>query len=178
MIGGGPAAKPARDLASIIDRLVRKEQTDRSMNLSDFYQQAAEKVALEKQKQTQPVLQLDSVSDDCRVAVFQTVKEEGTIVDSIKQEVQEVFALSDNKEATVGENGKAVVAEVAGKSIVHACDICMVLNCILFLKYQIKLSCFRQSNIWNGKNSSTSYQIKAHQVYIRLSLLFVLKNFF
>lgn len=128
VIGGGPAAKPVKDLASIIERLVQKEQTGRLMNLSDFYQQAAEKVALEKQKQTQPVLQLESVSD-CRVAVFQTVKEEGAITgDSIKQEVQEVFALSENKEATVDENGKAVLAEVAGKSIVHGCDICMVLN--------------------------------------------------
>lgn len=134
VIGSGPAAKPVKDLASIIDRLVRKEQTGRSMNLSDFYQQAAEKVALEKQKQTQPVLQLESVSD-CRVAVFQTVREAGAIFgDSIKEEVQEVFALSENKEATVDENGKAVLADVAGNSIVHGCDICMVLTCIFFLE--------------------------------------------
>lgn len=142
VIGSGPASKPVKDLASIIDRLVRKEQTGRSMNLSDLYQQATEKVALDKQKQTQPVLRFDTVSAS-RVAVFQTVKEEGPIIgDTMKQEVEETFALSENKKVTVGENGKAVPAEVAEKSIVHGCDICMVLNMIRYLDYETNATFF------------------------------------
>lgn len=40
MIRGDPAKKPVKDLTDIIDRLARKAQTDRSINLTDLYEQA------------------------------------------------------------------------------------------------------------------------------------------
>lgn len=107
---GGGANKPTKDLGSIISRLLRKEELNRAMNLSDYYDQAERKVAVEKALQTQPVLQLETVANS-KMAVFQTVREsvvDATVTagDSIKREVNEVHDLMRKDCIELGVDGK------------------------------------------------------------------------
>lgn len=95
-----------RDLCSIIDRLLKREQNNRLMKLTDFYDQVNNKLTQDEILQQKHVLQLDRVPNS-EVAVYQTVKKDES--DNIKIEVDEVHEMHNNKTKTViGSDGKAI----------------------------------------------------------------------
>lgn len=107
-------------MGSIIDRLVRKEQLNRQVNLPDLY----------KQTNHTNVLQLEKV-DDSKVAVFQTIKIDAT--DNIKKEIEEVNELLLNRTA-MSEEGKAIpMKQITETSENNQCKIC---------KYKIVINSF------------------------------------
>lgn len=100
-----------KDLGSIIDRLVRKEQTNRQVKLPDLY----------KQTNQTNVLQLEKV-DNSPVAVYQTIKIDPT--DDIKKEIEEVDELLLNRTAVSAE-GKAIpMKQITETSENNQCKIC------------------------------------------------------
>lgn len=133
-----------KDLSSIIDRLLRKDQVTRSHTLSDYYESAAQSVAHQKEDQKTHLLQLDKVnSEDLKcIAVYQTVVEDvkpNDIVcavpgNSIKEEVLEVHSIQMDNTVTLGTDGKIVPNKIANDvtskfSSVnlpkkHSCQLC------------------------------------------------------
>ncbi|XP_055848903.1 uncharacterized protein LOC129913933 [Episyrphus balteatus] len=95
-----------RDLSSIIERLLKREQNNRLMKLTDFYDQVNNKLTQDEILQQKHVLQLDRVPNS-DVAVYQTVKVDES--DNIKTEVDEVHDMHDkNTKTIVGSDGKAI----------------------------------------------------------------------
>lgn len=92
-----------RDLGSIIDRLMRREQTSQVITLSDLYDQASQNLTQEEVIEKKQILQLDRmVNSD--VAVYQTLKKEDG--DSIKKEVNEIHDMLENVQTVLGPDGK------------------------------------------------------------------------
>lgn len=92
-----------RDLGSIIDRLMRREQTSQAITLSDLYDQASENLTQDEVIEKKRILQLDRmVNSD--VAVYQTLKKEES--DSIKREVNEIHDMFENVQTVLGPDGK------------------------------------------------------------------------
>ncbi|XP_055903110.1 uncharacterized protein LOC129939209 [Eupeodes corollae] len=95
-----------RDLSSIIERLLKREQNNRLMKLTDFYDQVNNKLTQDEILQQKHVLQLDRVPNS-DVAVYQTLKKDDK--DNIKIEVNEVHDMHDkNTKTIVGSDGKAL----------------------------------------------------------------------
>lgn len=94
-----------KDLGSIIERLVKKEQTNRMMKLNDFYEQVNKKLAQDEVVQKQHVIQLEQVPES-NVAVYQTVKAENN--GDIKAEIDEVHELLMSDKNVLGPDGKIV----------------------------------------------------------------------
>lgn len=95
-----------RDLSSIIERLLKREQNNRLMKLTDFYDQVNNKLTQDEILQQKHVLQLDRVPNS-DVAVYQTVKKDES--DNIKTEVDEVHEMHDKQTKTVlGSDGKVI----------------------------------------------------------------------
>lgn len=92
-----------RDLGSIIDRLMRREQTSQVITLSDLYDQASQNLTQDEVIEKKQILQLDRmVNSD--VAVYQTLKKDDG--DSIKKEVNEIHDMFENVQTVLGPDGK------------------------------------------------------------------------
>lgn len=78
----------SRDLGSIIERLVKRQQTNRIMKLSDFYEQVENKLTQSEIDKKNHILKLDKVPNS-NVAVYQTVQNDQN--DDIKKEVSAFF---------------------------------------------------------------------------------------
>lgn len=153
-VNGGGGAKEKnqdKDLGSIIDRLVRREQTNRLMNLNDFYDQVNQNLtqddildrknkiksnqsdADEQQQQdiiADKLLKLDKIATNNNVAVYQTIKL-NTDIDDIKKEVNEVHDLMQKENIVLGPDGKIVAADIVDSAagplatkLEYACEIC------------------------------------------------------
>ncbi|XP_037029904.1 zinc finger protein 800 [Bradysia coprophila] len=119
-----------RDLGSIIDRLMRREQTSQVITLSDLYDQASQNLTQDEVIKKKQILQLDKmVNSD--VAVYQTLKKEDG--DSIKKEVNEIHDMFENVQTVLGPDGKVSGGggNTAGQSIAlktesmrFSCKIC------------------------------------------------------
>lgn len=98
-----------KDLSSIIERLIKREQVSRLRKLSDFYEQVNKKLTQDEMLQKRHVLHLDVVPES-NVAIYQTVKEEDVddTGDSIKSEVIEIQEISDKSRTVLGLDGKVV----------------------------------------------------------------------
>lgn len=108
-----------RDLGSIIDRLMRREQTSQVITLNDLYDQASQNLTQDEVIEKKQILQLDRmVNSD--VAVYQTLKkEEG---DSIKKEVNEIHDMFENVQTVLGPDGKVSGGTNIGKSLAMKTD--------------------------------------------------------
>lgn len=128
-VNGGPKEKNQdKDLGSIIDRLVRREQANRLMKLDDFYDQVNQNLTQDEilsrkkiinleqsgngQQQANPiaaqndeVLKLEKIATNNNVAVYQTIKSTNEI-DNIKREINEVHDLMQKENTILGPDGK------------------------------------------------------------------------
>lgn len=114
-----------KDLGSIIERLAKREQTNRMMKLNDFYEQVNRKLTQNETIQQQHILQLDH-EPETNAAVYQTVK---TVNDgNIKTEVNEIDELLLNEQNVLGPDGKIVsLSELPfGNNLLQnfECEIC------------------------------------------------------
>lgn len=125
-----------RDLGSIIDRLMRREQTSQVITLNDLYDQASQNLTQDEVIEKKQILQLDRmVNSD--VAVYQTLKkDEG---DSIKKEVNEIHDMFENVQTVLGPDGKVSGGTIIGKSLAmkadsmrFSCKICKLEMKIIF----------------------------------------------
>lgn len=94
-----------KDLGSIIERLVKREQTNRLMKLNDFYEQINKKLTQDEVVQKNHMIQLDQVPES-NVAVYQTVKDDNN--GDMKTEVDEVHELLMSDKNVLGPDGKIV----------------------------------------------------------------------
>lgn len=125
----------SKDLSSIIERLLKREQANRLLKLTDFYDQVNSKLTQDEVLRKKHVLQLDSVPNSS-VAVYQTVKKDDN--DNIKQEVTEVHNLLLNNKTVLGPDGKiiptdtVISSELSDKELSSmsslngdiSCDVC------------------------------------------------------
>ncbi|XP_055375674.1 uncharacterized protein MAL13P1.304 [Condylostylus longicornis] len=94
--------KSNKDLTSIIERLINREQKNRTLRLSDFYEQVDLKLTQEEILKKNHILQLDGIPNS-NVAVYQTVKKEDC--DNIKKEILEINDIVNCK-TILGPDGK------------------------------------------------------------------------
>lgn len=115
-----------RDLGSIIDRLMRREQTSQVITLSDLYDQASQNLTQDEVIKKKQILQLDRmVNSD--VAVYQTwIKDEG---DSIKKEVNEIHDMFENVQTVLGPDGKVSGGSIVGRSLAAKTNESMRFSC-------------------------------------------------
>lgn len=159
-VNGAPKNQD-KDLGSIIDRLVKREQENRLMKLDDFYDQVSQNLTqaeiLERKdqiKSEQPdkqctveqkgVLKLDKVASNSSVAVYQTIKPD-TDMDDIKTEVDEVHDLMQKENIVLGPDGKVLVdtndsefVTLVAKSE-YICEIC---KCDVVVRVWTAFKCF------------------------------------
>lgn len=96
-----------KDLSSIIERLIKREQVGRLRKLSDFYEQVNKKLTQDEILQKRHVLHLDVVPES-NVAIYQTVKGVDDTGDSIKSEIIEIQEISDKSRTVLGLDGKVI----------------------------------------------------------------------
>lgn len=94
-----------KDLGSIIERLVKREQTNRLMKLNDFYEQVNKKLTQDEVVQKKHMIQLDHVPES-NAAVYQTVKVDNN--GDMKTEIDEVHELLMSDKNVLGPDGKIV----------------------------------------------------------------------
>lgn len=94
-----------KDLSSIVERLLKREQANSVMKLSDYYDQVNNKLTQDELLRKKHEIQLDRVPNS-NVAVYQTIKRENC--DNIKKEVTEVNDLI-HKRTVIGSDGKVIV---------------------------------------------------------------------
>lgn len=132
-IGGGGKSHD-KDLGSIIERLAKRERTNRMMKLNDFYEQVNRKLTQNETVQQKHVLQLDH-EPETSAAVYQTVK---TLNDgNIKTEVNEIDELLLNEQNILGPDGKIVsLSELPFCNNLlqnFECEICELIQLDLFI---------------------------------------------
>lgn len=92
-----------KDLSSIIERLAKRERTNRMLKLNDFYEQVNKKLTQDEIVQQKHELQLE-YDAETQAAVYQTVRT--TENGSIKAEVNEIDELLRSEKNVLGPDGK------------------------------------------------------------------------
>lgn len=115
-----------KDLGSIIDRLVKRERANRTMKLTDFYEQVNQKLTQEEILQKKIALELNTIGES-NAAIYQTLKESSE--DNIKAEIEEVHELLNKDKTVLGPDGKIMDTSdlpmfQLDDSPSHECQIC------------------------------------------------------
>lgn len=119
-----------KDLGSIIERLAKRERTNRMLKLNDFYEQVNKKLTQDEIIQQNHVLQLEQ-GPETKAAVYQTARTANN--GSIKTEINEIDELLRSEKNVLGPDGKLMsLAELPyfNNSLLQnfECEICKFEN--------------------------------------------------
>lgn len=157
-----------KDLSSIVDRLIKREKANRLLKLSDFYEQVSNKLTQDQQLQSKHVLHLDMVPES-KVAVYQTVKDEGAYCDNIKSEVMEIQDICDQNHTVLGPDGKIVTPAELAKFLdfdslerPFECEICKWLISGNFKVFPLPFRYLRLNCLAGKTKFATEKTLKLH----------------